>query len=66
MENAASIVKEACLLSRCLAVCHILARVGSPGNVFTESLLSSGSIRHNIVTYCLIIVRLRGNGWVST
>jgi hypothetical protein len=28
---------------------HVVARTGSRGNVFTESLRSNGSVRHNII-----------------
>jgi hypothetical protein len=44
-----SIAEKACLLIRCLAIDVLLSRVGSRGNVFTESLPSNGSIRHNII-----------------
>jgi hypothetical protein len=43
-------VKEACLLIRCLAVDVLLLRALTPlGNVFTGSLPSNGSMRHNIL-----------------
>jgi hypothetical protein len=32
----------------------IVARVGSRKNIFTESLPSNGSIRHNIIYYILV------------
>jgi hypothetical protein len=48
-KNIASIVKEACLLIRCLAMDVLFLPVGSRGNVFTESLPSNGHTRHNII-----------------
>jgi hypothetical protein len=44
-ENTASIVKEVCLLIRCLAMDILFLR----GNVFTKSLPKNGCIHHNII-----------------
>jgi hypothetical protein len=47
-ENTASVFKKACLLIRCLAIDVLSLCIGSHWNVFTQSLSSSGSVRHII------------------
>jgi hypothetical protein len=51
-ENTASIVKDVCLLIRCLASDVLLLRVGSRANAYTEPLPSNGYTHYNIVVAC--------------
>jgi hypothetical protein len=53
-ENTASVVKQACLLMRYLALDVLLLR----GYVFNESLPSDGYTRHNIEFFCKVYINV--------